>query len=190
MSSGARGSRPLVQHRWYRLAGCIVAMMAVTNLQYAWTLFTTPLSHGMGKSLASVQVAFTLFVVAQTGLLPLNAYLIDRLGSRLIISLAAPLVAAGWIGAGLANSLTTLYISYALGGIGVGAVYGGCIGLAMKWFPDKRGLCVGIVAGSYGFGTAFSTPFISHMISASGYKDAFLFWGPIHGLLVLVAAQF
>ena len=179
--------------RWLILAACIVAMLAIANLQYAWTLFTTPLKEDLGVSLVTVQWAFTFFVIAQTGLFPFSAYLIDRFGPRIIVTLASLFVAAGWIGAGLAGmnkSLPALYVAYALGGIGAGAVYGACVGAAMKWFPDRRGLCVGFVAGSYGFGTALTAFPIAHMIKAGGYQSAFVVWGSIQGVVVLIAAQF
>ncbi|MGH9832813.1 MAG: oxalate/formate MFS antiporter [Blastocatellia bacterium] len=176
--------------RWRQLAACIVAMLAIANLQYAWTLFTTPLTQSLHATLAAVQWAFTLFVLTQTWLVPINAYLVDRFGARVVVSAASVLVAAGWIGAGFAESLTALYVAYALGGVGAGAVYGATIGIAMKWFPDRRGLCVGAVAGSYGFGTALTVLPISHMIGTSGYQSAFITWGAIQGLVVLLAAQF
>jgi len=168
-------------------------MMAIANLQYAWTLFTTPLREDLGASLIRIQSAFSIFVIAQTGLFPFTAYLIDRFGPRIIVTLASLLVAAGWVGAGLAGldkSLPGLYVAYGLGGIGAGAVYGACVGAAMKWFPDRRGLCVGFVAGSYGFGTALTAFPIAHMITASGYQTAFIVWGLIQGIVVLIAAQF
>jgi MFS transporter, OFA family, oxalate/formate antiporter len=176
--------------RWRQLAACIIAMLAIANLQYAWTWFTTPLTQSLHATLATVQVAFTFFVLAQTWLAPINAYLVDRFGARIVVSVAGLLVGAGWIGAGLANSLSALYAAYGIGGIGAGAVYSATIGIAMKWFPDRRGLCVGAVAGSYGFGTALTVLPISHMIETSGYRSAFLIWGAIQGLVVLVAAQF
>ncbi|HZS09646.1 MAG TPA: oxalate/formate MFS antiporter [Blastocatellia bacterium] len=176
--------------RGRQLAACIVAMLAIANLQYAWTLFTTPLTANMHATLAAVQLAFTFFVIAQTGLAPINAYLVDRFGARIVVSLAGVLVGAGWIGAGFARSLPALYVAYGIGGIGAGAVYGATIGLAMKWFPDRRGLCVGAVAGSYGFGTALTVLPVSHMIETSGYQSAFIIWGAIQGLLVMIAAQF
>jgi MFS transporter, OFA family, oxalate/formate antiporter len=176
--------------RWRQLAACIIAMLAIANLQYAWTLFTTDLTSGMQTSLDAVQWALTFFVIAQTGLFPINAYLVDRFGPRIVVALASALVGAGWIGAGLADSLPALYLAYGLGGIGAGAVYSATIGVAMKWFPDRRGLCVGMVAGSYGFGTALTALPIDHMIKTSGYRSAFIFWGAIQGLVVLVAAQF
>jgi MFS transporter, OFA family, oxalate/formate antiporter len=176
--------------RWRQLAACIIAMLAIANLQYAWTWFTTPLTQSLHATLAAVQSAFTFFVLTQTWLAPINAYLVDRFGPRIVVTLAGALVGAGWIGAGLANSLPELYAAYGIGGIGAGAVYSATIGIAMKWFPDRRGLCVGAVAGSYGFGTALTVLPISHMIETSGYRSAFLIWGAIQGLVVLVAAQF
>jgi OFA family oxalate/formate antiporter-like MFS transporter len=179
--------------RWLILVACIFAMLAIANLQYAWTLFTTPLREDLGASLVRIQWAFTIFVIAQTGLFPFTAYLIERIGPRIIVSIASLLVAIGWVGAGVAGldkSVYGLYVAYGLGGIGAGAVYGACVGAAMKWFPDRRGLCVGFVAGSYGFGTALTAFPIAHMIKATGYQSAFIIWGLIQGIVVLIAAQF
>jgi len=166
------------------------AMLAVANLQYAWTLFTTDLTKSFHARLDQVQWTLTFFIIAQTVLFPINSYLIDRFGPRLIITFASVLVAIGWVGAGIANSLPALYVTYAIGGIGAGAVYGGCVGVAMKWFPDRRGLCVGLVAGSYGFGTALTTLPISYLIDHKGYQAAFIVFGAIQGIVVLAAAQF
>ena len=179
--------------RWLILAACIIAMLAIANLQYAWTLFTTPLKEDLGTTLAKVQWAFTIFVIAQTGLFPINAFLIDRFGPRIVVTIASAFVAAGWVGAGLAGSaksLVGLYVAYGLGGLGAGAVYGASVGAAMKWFPDRRGLCVGFVAGSYGFGAALTILPIDHMIRSGGYQSAFMTWGIIQGFVVLIAAQF
>jgi MFS transporter, OFA family, oxalate/formate antiporter len=176
--------------RWRQLAACIIAMLAIANLQYAWTLFTTDLTESLHASLDAVQWTLTFFVIAQTGLFPINAYLVERFGPRTVVAIASALVGAGWIGAGLADSLLALYMAYSLGGIGAGAVYSATVGIALKWFPDRRGLCVGMVAGSYGFGAALTALPIEHMIKAGGYQSAFIFWGSIQGIVVLVASQF
>src|SRR5215831_6108380 len=182
-------SRESIDRSWILLP-CIFAMLAIANLQYAWTLFTTDLTKTFHARLDAVQWTLTFFIIAQTVLFPVNAYLIDRLGPRLIITIAGLLVGIGWVGAGLANSLPALYVVYAIGGVGAGAVYGGCVGVAMKWFPDRRGLCVGLVAGSYGFGTALTTLPISYLIDHQGYRTAFILFGAIQGLIVLLSAQF
>ena len=177
-------------NRWYQLVACVVARMAIANLQYAWTLFTLPLSESLGAKLSDVQFAFSVFVLVQTWLGPLYGMLIDRLGTRLVVSFGAIFVGLGWMGSGWANSLSALYFWYGLGGVGAGAVYGSSIGTALKWFPDRRGLAAGLTAGAYGFGTALTILPIQWMIESSGYRSTFIIWGVIQGLLVLAAAQF
>jgi MFS transporter, OFA family, oxalate/formate antiporter len=179
-----------VPNRWVQLIAGIVAMMAIANLQYAWTLFTKPLTTSLHATLAAVQVAFAAFIFCETWLVPFEGYLIDRLGPRLVIGIGGLLVGAGWIGSGYATTTTGLYIWYAIGGIGAGAVYGGCTGNVLKWFPDHRGLCAGIVSGAYGIGTAVTVAPIAKMIKASGYQHTFVFWGILQGIIVFVAAMF
>ena len=139
---------PKVVNRWVQLVAGVIAMMAIANLQYAWTLFTKPLTQSLHATLAAVQVAFAAFIIAETWLVPFEGYLIDRLGPRKVIGIGGILVGLGWIGSGHASSLHQLYFWYVLGGIGAGAVYGGTVGNALKWFPDHRGLCAGLTAGA------------------------------------------
>jgi OFA family oxalate/formate antiporter-like MFS transporter len=134
---------PLVVHtderlvnRWWQLVACIIAMMAIANLQYAWTLFTIPLTQRLQAPLSNVQLAFTLFILAETWLVPFEGYFVDRLGARRIVTAGGCLVDLSWIRSGLAASLPALWVAYTIGGIGTGAVYGACVATALKWFPD------------------------------------------------------
>jgi len=179
-----------IVNRWIQLCAGIIAMMAIANLQYAWTLFTKPLTANLHATLAAVQIAFAAFIFCETWLVPFEGYLIDRLGPRLVIGIGGLLVGAGWIGSGYATTTSGLYIWYAIGGIGAGAVYGGCTGNVLKWFPDHRGLCAGIISGAYGIGTAVTVAPIEKMIHASGYQHAFVFWGIVQGIIVFAAAMF
>ena len=175
-------------NRWVQLFAGLVAMMAIANLQYTWTLFTKPLQAHLNVTLAAVQWTFALFIGLETWLVPFEGYLVDRLGPRLMLALGGVLVGLGWIGAGRADTLYELYFWYGLGGIGAGVVYGGTIGNALKWFPDHRGLCVGLTSGAYGIGTALTVAPIASMMKASGYQHTLITWGMIQGIVVVLAA--
>src|ERR1700739_2966155 len=97
---------PKIVNRWVQMLACIIAMMAIANLQYAWTLFTKPLTANLHATLAAIQIAFAAFIFAETWLVPFEGYLIDRLGPRLVIGIGGLLVGAGWIGSGYANTAT------------------------------------------------------------------------------------
>jgi len=179
-----------IPNRWIQLVAGIVAMMAIANLQYAWTLFTKPIQAHLHVSLVAVQWTITLFIALETWLVPFEGYLVDKIGPRFMLGVGAILVGLGWIGAGRAETIGSLYFWYALGGVGAGAVYGGTIGNALKWFPDHRGLCVGLTAGAYGIGTATTISPIAAMLKTSGYQHTFIFWGVVQGFVVLAAALF
>lgn len=163
-------------------------MMAVANLQYSWTLFTGELTASLHATLPAIQVAFSTFLIAVTWLVPFDGYLIDRFGPRPIMVCAGVLVGIGWVGAGEARTVSELVLVYTIGGIGAGIVYGGTIGNALKWFPDRRGLCVGLTSGAYGLGTAFTVSGIASMIRFSGYSRTFIVWGLAQGIVVVLSA--
>jgi MFS transporter, OFA family, oxalate/formate antiporter len=179
-----------IVNRWAQLIAGIVAMMAIANLQYAWTLFTKPIQAHLGVSLVAVQWTFTLFVALETWLVPFEGYLVDKIGPRFMLGIGAFMVGAGWIGSGYAETINSLYFWYGVGGIGAGVVYGGAIGNALKWFPDHRGLCVGLTAGAFGIGTATTIAPIADMLKISGYQHTFVFWGTVQGIVVLASSLF
>ena len=179
-----------INNRWFQLCASLVAMIMIANLQYAWTLFVKPMQAGTGWKLSDIQFAFTLFILFQTWVQPLDGWLIDRLGPRGFISAAGLLCGLGWAGLGYATSLPMLYALYCAAGIGAAFVYSGCIGSALKWFKDRRGLASGIIAAGFGGGTALFIPFISSMIASSGYQSAFIATGLFQGLVIVIVAQF
>src|SRR5246127_5618721 len=179
-----------IPNRWVQLIAGIVAMMAIANLQYAWTLFTTPIQQHLHVSLKAVQWTFALFIALETWLVPFEGYLVDRIGPRLMLGIGSIFVALGWVGSGYAETITQLYFWYSIGGIGAGIVYGGTVGNALKWFPDHRGLCVGLTAGAYGIGTASTITPVANMLKISGYQHTFVVWGIIQGIVVLACALF
>lgn len=179
-----------VNNRWFQLVASLIAMIMIANLQYAWTLFVQPMQAGTGWKLSDIQFAFTLFILFQTWVQPLDGWLIDRLGPRGFITAAGLLCGLGWAGMGYATTLPQLYTLYCVAGTGAAFVYSGSIGSALKWFKDKRGLASGIMAAGFGGGTALFIPIISSIIANSGYQAAFIRTGVLQGLVILIVAQF
>jgi MFS transporter, OFA family, oxalate/formate antiporter len=177
-------------NRWVILLFSILGMVAVANFQYGWTLFVPPLQKHLKVEQSLIQVTFTVFVLLETWLVPFEGWLVDTFGPRLLVLLGGVLAGLGWVGAGKAETLTALYLSYAVAGIGAGIVYGTAIGSALKWFPDHRGLAAGLTAAGFGAGSALTVAPIANMIASAGYQAAFIRWGIIQGLTVIVAAMF
>ncbi len=181
-------TRSGLAHPWIQLGLGIMCMAAVANLQYGWTLFVDPIDSKFHWGRPAIQWAFTLFVFIETWLVPVEGYLVDRFGPRVVVIGGGILVAIAWSLNSMASSLAMLYLAAAVGGVGTGAVYGTCVGNALKWFPTRRGLAAGITAAGFGVGAAVTIAPISTMINSSGYQHAFLFFGLLQGLIVFVAA--
>ena len=142
-STSAAISRP-ASYRWLQLFMGIVCMAMIANLQYGWTLFVNPISEKFGWTRAVIQVAFTIFVFTETWLVPFEGYIVDKYGPRPVVAVGGILCGIGWVMNAYAASLTVLYVAAAISGIGAGAVYGTCVGNALKWFSDRRGLAESI----------------------------------------------
>src|SRR5450631_3600063 len=173
---------------WVQLIIGVICMACVANLQYGWTLFVNPIDAKYHWGRSAIQVAFTIFVLIETWLIPVEGYLVDRFGPRWVVLAGGVLVALAWVVNSVASSLPVLYFGAALGGIGTGCVYGTCVGNALKWFPGRRGLAAGITASGFGAGAALTIGPIRNMIESSGYEHAFLTFGLIQGGIVFVMA--
>ena len=184
--------RTLNRVRWAQLIAGIICMIMIANLQYGWTLFVSPMSKAHGWSVASIQLAFSIFVALETWLTPLEGWIVDLLGPqrgpKLMVAFGGVLIAAGWIMESKADTLTLLYLGSILAGIGGGAVYATAVGQAVKWFPDRRGLAVGLTAAGFGAGAALTVVPIRSVIDSSGYEAAFFWFGLVQGVIVFMIA--
>lgn len=169
---------------WVQLVFGVVCMAMIANMQYGWTLFVNPIDEKYHWGRAAIQVAFTIFVVTETWLVPIEGYLVDKYGPRPVVVVGGLLCAIAWVINSYAASLPMLYFAAAVGGVGAGAVYGTCVGNALKWFPNRRGLAAGITAAGFGAGSAATVVPIAHMIKSSGYESTFLWFGLGQGLIV------
>ena len=180
----------MLRNRWLQLIVGIVGMVAIANLQYGWTLFVSPIDNQFHWGKAAIQVGFSLFVLAETWLVPFEAYLVDSYGPQVVVAVGGIMVGLAWILNSAADSLAMLYAGGIIGGIGAGIVYGTASGAALKWFPDRRGLAAGLTAAGFGAGSALTIIPIANQIKASGYQSAFFTWGILQGAVVLVCAFF
>jgi len=175
----------------FQLVASLIAMVMIANLQYAWTLFVGPIRAARGWTQSEVQGAFTLFILLQTFVQPLDGWLMDRMGPRLLITVAGILCGLGWSAMGYATTLTQLHVCYALAGVGAAFVYSGCIGSALKWYPHRRGFASGWIAAGFGSGSAiFNLVIAKYLIPTYGYQGAFLVSGLVQGVIITLVAQF
>ncbi|MBE7198558.1 MAG: oxalate/formate MFS antiporter [Parafilimonas terrae] len=182
--------KPVGRGRWLQLAFGVVCMCMIANMQYGWTFFVSPMQERHGWDRAAIQVAFTLFVVTETWLVPIEGWFVDKYGPRIVTLFGGLLCAIAWVINSYADSLTVLYIAAAIGGTGAGAVYGTCVGNSLKWFPDRRGLAAGITAMGFGAGSALTVVPIQAMIKSQGYEAAFFYFGIGQGVIVMLIALF
>ena len=183
---------PSLAGRWVQLWLGVLCMALIANLQYAWTLFVDPMHVARGWSLTEIQWAFSIFIATETWLTPAAGAIVDRLGPkagpRLTIAAGGVLVGIGWAINAYADSLTLLYVGAGVSGTGAGAIYATCVGNAVKWFPDKRGLAVGLTAAGFGAGAALTVIPIRMTIGAFGYDQAFLWFGVGQAILLIAIA--
>src|SRR5277367_4757864 len=175
--------------RWIQLVLGLIAMMSISSPQYVWTLFTKSFQDSLHSDLAAIQVTFSIVIVLQTWLSPLQGYLVDKFGARLLIAIGCVLSGLGWVTSAYVTSLTGLYFTYGLFcGVGTGIVYVGIIGLMVRWFPDRRGFATGMVAAGYGFGAILTTFPIDTMMKQAGYQHTLVVFGTIFAVIGLIGA--
>jgi MFS transporter, OFA family, oxalate/formate antiporter len=177
--------------RWMQLIVGVICMMMIANLQYGWTFFVSPMAKAHSWDIASIQVAFSLFIALETWLTPIQGFIVDSLGQRgpkLMVMVGGVLASLGWLINSWANSLEMLYFGAIISGVGAGGIYATCVGNAVKWFPDRRGLAVGCTAAGFGAGAAVTVIPIQKMIAAIGYADTFFWFALGQGAIILALA--
>ena len=176
-------------NRWIQLVAGVICMVMIANLQYGWTYFVDPIDARFHWGRTNIQIAFTIFVATETWLVPVEGWFVDRFGPRIVVMFGGVVVAIGWWLNSFASSLPNLYLAAAISGVGAGAVYGTCVGNALKWFADRRGFAAGLTAAGFGAGAAATVYPIISVIRNYGYDRAFLWFGLGQGAVILVLSQ-
>ena len=162
--------------RWRVVVGGISMNLALGSL-YAWSVFVLPLEQEFAWTRAQTSWVFTAAIVTFAATLVLAGRLQDVRGPRLCAFLGAVLVSLGFFLASFTSSLAFLYTIFAVVGAGNGFGYATPTPVASKWFPDKRGLVVGLMVGGYGAGSAIIGPVASSLIQSIGWRSTFRLLG-------------
>ncbi|MCX7308007.1 MAG: oxalate/formate MFS antiporter [Afipia sp.] len=187
-TSAATVGRVSDTYRWTQLVIGVLAMVMIANYQYGWTFFVPDIEKKFGWSRTEIQWAFTLFVLFETWLVPVEGWFVDKYGPRLVVLFGGILCAIGWVINAQATTLSGYYLGMIVAGIGAGGVYGTCVGNALKWFPDKRGLAAGLTAAGFGAGSALTVAPIQAMIKNDGFQNTFLYFGLGQGIIIVILA--
>jgi OFA family oxalate/formate antiporter-like MFS transporter len=179
-----------IENRWVQLTIMVLSTVTLSNMQYGWTLFVNPMRNETHWTTVGIQLAFSILIFLNTWLAPLEGWVADRYGPRLVVMLGGLAAGTSWVMNSRAHSLQTLYVAAAIGGLGIGCVFGTSMGTALKWFPDRRGFASGMIAAGYGLGAAITVIPTSRMILASGYRHTFFFFGLLQGVSIFCLGAF
>jgi len=176
--------------RWVPAVAAVFAMAFVSVYQYSWALFLTPLSKvfDMPASSALLGLTYTIYNVVQAISMWLAGRYADTHGPRNISMVAGILAGVGYVACGFAPNISLLYLTYGIGGIGVGIIYATAISTAIKWFPDIRGTVSGLIVLGFGGGSFALSPLIDYIIVSSNYRNAFLYIGIVQVIVVTTAS--
>jgi OFA family oxalate/formate antiporter-like MFS transporter len=164
----------MVQNRWLPVVGGVLMNLALGSL-YAWSVFVLPLEQEFGWKRADTSWVYTIAVVCFALTFIAAGRLQDLKGPKLCAFLGGILVSGGFLLASFTTSLMTLYVFFGvIVGVGNGFGYATPMPVGSKWFPDKRGLVVGLMVGGYGGGQAiFGTLATSYLIPSFGWRVTF-----------------
>ncbi len=187
--SGNPGSAGGELSRWWRVVGGLSMNLALGSL-YAWSVFVAPLEKQFGWKRAQTSNVFTIAVVVFAISFILAGRLQDKLGPFWVSITGGLLVSIGFFLSSYTTSLNYLYICFGvLGGIGNGFGYATPIPVMAKWFPDRRGLAVGLAVAGYGGGSAIFGPLANlNFIPNYGWQATFKILGIIFLLMTMIGA--
>lgn len=176
---------PAERGRWVLIAVGLAINLCLGTI-YSWSVFRKPLEKVFSTGATESLLPFIIFLAIFALTMPLVGSLLDRYGPRRMTVIGGLIVGAGWLLGSLSTSMVMLALTYGvIGGAGVGIVYNAPIGAAARWFPDRRGLAVGVTVLGFGLSPLITAPLANASIAANGVLPTLAYFGV--GFLVVVS---
>jgi OFA family oxalate/formate antiporter-like MFS transporter len=177
------------QNRLLIVLGTIITQIGLGSI-YTWSLFNQPIVNKFGWQLSKVAVTFSITSFALAFSTLFAGKIQEKIGIRKLVTIVGVILGIGLISTSKVTSLSMLYITAGvIVGAADGMAYITSLSNCIKWFPEKRGLISGISVGAYGAGSLIFKYVNTSLISSKGVSGAFLYWGIIAMILVLIGAQ-
>jgi MFS transporter, OFA family, oxalate/formate antiporter len=182
---------PARQGRWLFLPLGITAMLCLGTV-YSWSIFRKPLTAALSKpgmtiSATDTLLPFATLLVVFAILMPIASRYIERYGAAKVTAVGGTIVGLGYFLSSFATSIPLLIVTYGLiGGAGIGIVYGVPISVTARWFPDLKGLTVGLTVVGFGLSPLITAPLAKFLIDTYGIDSTFRILG-VAFTVILVA---
>lgn len=174
--------------RWLYIPLGLIIFMCMGTV-YAWSVFRKPIEEIFNIGATESGLPYMFFLVAYALGMPIAGGLIDKYGPRVMTIVGGLIVSIGWIASGFASNITMLIITYGIiAGGGVGIAYGAPMAVAAKWFPDKKGLAVGLTLGGFGLSPFVTAPVANWLVNSYGPFQTFRILGIAFAIIITVLA--
>jgi MFS family permease len=176
---------PADQGRWLLIPLGMTILLCLGSV-YAWSIFRTPLEKELGISASASLLPFTFILVFYAALMPIAGFYIPRIGTRVMTAVGGLIVGLGYILSSFATNITMLVFTYgAIAGIGVGITYGVPMVVVSRWFPDKKGLAVGLTIIGFGLSPLITAPLANQLINIYTVRPTLRILGIAFILIIL-----
>ncbi|MGK7931412.1 MAG: OFA family MFS transporter [Microcystaceae cyanobacterium] len=179
---------PAEKGRWLLIPLGMVVLLCLGTV-YSWSIFRKPLEGELNLSATESLLPYTTALVFYALLMPVAGFYIPRLGTRLMTAIGGVVVGLGYILSSFANHITMMTLSYGvIAGTGVGIAYGVPMAVVARWFPDKKGLAVGLTIIGFGLSPLITAPLANQLIEAYSVRQTLRILGIVLMLLIVAIA--